>query len=425
MNRPVLVLACILLPTVVIAEEPVTIPLHFERKLAHEGHGFVPLFEYGRDAAVFCEGERFEITPPPLQEDTRVGYGFIYFDGRPQARLDRRILFLVERFDDAEPRFHVDGNGNLDLTDDAQAVRREDDATAFLMTLRAAGDADRTFTVRLEFFRNHANIKKSPALLTQFGSMLAGFVKRMGGKALAPQHWFADQRLNIRSASVRVGERAFQIGVFDENCNGSYADRGSDMVLVGEFDGTYLSSKKSDGATTLEPATLIQAADQTFEVIEVHPGGEFIRIQASDKPYTRLRNGSTLPEQELTLLDGRKVPLASFIQPDRFLLLDFWGHWCLPCIQAFPALEAIASEWQGDLTILGLHTGDHDEARKVIEQKGSAWAQAEAPPALMEALLVDGQPYYVLVDGDGRIRKLGTSLTEVAQIVRADRAKEE
>ena len=55
--------------------------------------------------------------------------------------------------------------------------------------------------------------------------------KRMGGVAIRAEHWFADQRLNVLSASARIGDASFQIGLHDYNCNGTYADP-EDMVVI-------------------------------------------------------------------------------------------------------------------------------------------------------------------------------------------------
>lgn len=417
MQSLALSLPLFVLSPLAFAQEPITIPLHFEKKMGSESHGFLPLYEYGGDAKIMNEGKEHVIVPPSLEPEALVAYGFVYFAGQPKGVLDREILFLVERYEGSTPRFFVDLNNNFDLTDDAPAVEREGESENFLITLKAE-NPKLTFTVRLSFFRNDPRVKEHPEILDQYALILRGYTARMGGVPTAPGHWFGDQRLNIRSSSVRVGERSFQIGVHDENCNGSYADPGEDLVLVGEFEGEFLSTSQSDGASPLADETLVQVGDQTFEVLEVDPDGGFIRIVASDKPYTRLKNGSLLPEFELAMLDGESVSLRSLVEPEKFLLIDFWGHWCAGCIQALPLLKLVAEEQEDKLTIVSLHNGDHDEGRKIIENEGLYWHQAKSSEALVEAFLVDSWPSYILVDGEGRIRKLNIDLHEALKIVR-------
>ncbi len=397
--------------------------LRFEKKLPHEGHGFVPLFEYDGTAHVMYAGDALEIVPPALGEAAGdVAYGFVYFTGQPDGKLENNILFLVAGYTGSEPRFFVDLNNNLDLTDDEPAVGREGegDGRDVLMTLRAADGPEFTFTVRLGFFRDNAQV--GPDQLAEFETLLGGVVRRHGGKATRAAHWMAERRLNARSASIRVGERAFQVGLHDWNCNGRYDDVGVDMVLVGEFDGEYLSRSKSGGANVIGDETLVRVQGQVFEITAIDPAGRSLRIAPSDKEFARLAAGSRLPDIGVRmLLDDFELPLDALAEPGTFLLIDFWGHWCKGCIVAIPTLKRAAEEFAGELTILGLHSGDHDEARDLIDADGLDWLHGIASDELVEAFLVDSWPTYVLVDADGRILSMSTSVNAALDTIRAAR----
>ncbi len=402
--------------------EPLTVPLAFEKKLDADSHGFLPLYVYARDGVILHEGSEHEIVPPPLEADSAVAYGYVYFTGQAEGAFAREVSFLVEHYDTPEPRFYVDLNNNLDFTDDEPAAEREGE-TQHLITLRAALDPARTFTVRLGFFRDSPQIREHPELLEQYATLLAGALQREGGVATEPGHWFRDQRLNVRSASFRVGEAAFQIGAFDADCNGSYADEGDDMVLTGKHGAEYLARSKAGGGIVLGEEKLILIGAEVYEVLEVDPAGAFVRIAPSDEPYARLRVGALLPEIDVAMLDGDVVPLPALVDPERFLLLDFWGHWCAPCVQALPKLKQAASELEKQLTIVGLHSGDHDAARQLVADLELEWLQAEASDALHEAFLIDHWPTYVLVDGAGRILAMDIQLHEALPIVRGEARK--
>lgn len=421
MQRALTTVSVLVLSAIAAAQEPVTIPLHFEKKLEGNSHGFVPMFEYGRDGVVTHAGSEHRIVPPELAEETKVAFGYIFFAGRPGA-IERGILFMVEGYEGDAPRFFVDLNNNLDLTDDEPAVEAEGDSGKYLLTLVSDRGPDHTFTVRLGFFRDMPKIREDPSLADRYESLLAGMVQHNGGTAVPAGHWMFDQRLNVRSASAKVADVSFQIGVFDWDCNGAYTDP-KDMVVVGDYQAEFLPRDKASGATLLTDETLIELGDQVFEVVEVDPAGSFIRIAKSDKELNRLRDGSMLPDMPLTMFDGSTSSLHSFLQPGKLLLIDFWGHWCGGCIQAIPGLVETADTWKDDLTILGIHFGDHDEARKLIEKHGMTWAQAEVTDELKEAFLVDQWPYYVLVDGDGTIGKLGIRLAQAEQVVQGKAAE--
>ena len=387
-----------------------TVTIALDRTLEHPA-GCDVLFEYDFSNRFSYQGASRSFVAPALEPGSRVGYGFLYFTGKTHGALGKEILFLVVDYEGERARLFVDGNNNLDLTDDEPGCVEKEGGT-FLVHLHDLETPDRRFSLRLRSCRDREEEAKG------YAEILTSYIHQMGGKATKPRFWFAEQRLSIRAGEARVGDLSFSIGIQDHDCNGSYADRKLDRVLVARSGQLGVSMRLSDGAVVLEEETLFSVQDRVFEVVEVDPAGRFLKVRQSEKQLRqRPGPGMELPPLSLERLEGGRSELASYFEEKHYLLLDFWGSWCAPCVAAIPELKELQEKWKERLVILGLHYGDAEAARDLVEKKGISWSQAIVTEEIRERFLVDGWPLYVLVDPGGRIVRMNIQLAEVDRVL--------
>lgn len=69
------------------------------------------------------------------------------------------------------------------------------------------------------------------------------------------------------------------------------------------------------------------------------------------------KNG--VPDVKLTGLDGQQTDIKEF--KDKVVIVNFWASWCAPCVEEFPSMLNLASEFPNDMVILAI-SGDSDRA---------------------------------------------------------------
>lgn len=147
----------------------------------------------------------------------------------------------------------------------------------------------------------------------------------------------------------------------------------------------------------------VESADmkaRTF-VLREHP--------ASAYKYVDLRVGGPMPAFSYTEFDGRARKLSDF--RGRYVLLDFWGTWCGPCLAEFPTLQTARERFaERGFEILGIDYekggGTLEHAREVVKERGVTWPNA-APETVKElvedVLRITAFPSKILVGPDGKV----------------------
>jgi len=89
----------------------------------------------------------------------------------------------------------------------------------------------------------------------------------------------------------------------------------------------------------------------------------------------------------------------------RWVLLDFWGTWCVPCIAAFPKLQQLQDEHPETLSVVGLafFSGTGDAVAAFAAQHEVRYTIWMGDEALIAKFGVIAFPSYFLIDPEGQV----------------------
>ncbi|MCK0130811.1 AhpC/TSA family protein [Flavobacteriaceae bacterium F08102] len=105
-------------------------------------------------------------------------------------------------------------------------------------------------------------------------------------------------------------------------------------------------------------------------------------------------------------LDGKPFDLASL--RGKYVLIDFWGTWCGPCVAEMPKVKEYQEKYKDKLTVLGIDSGDKQEKIEAFVTKNAyTWRQLMSkkgtPDDFVAKFNVNGFPTKFIIDPRGKI----------------------
>ena len=194
-----------------------------------------------------------------------------------------------------------------------------------------------------------------------------------------------------------------------------------DVLLAMELGGLGATqeavSKYEELAEQLDTETVAHRITPRIESLEAH----LERISVDNS----LVAGQTVPDFTVPTIEGAGLSLASILDENEIVLLDFWASWCGPCIETFPHLKELYAEYGDDGFEIAALSIDEVRAdwEEAVEEHETPWinlgdyALAETDEdykPVADAYGVTFIPKGFLLDADGCIleKDLTTELLE-------------
>jgi thiol-disulfide isomerase/thioredoxin len=251
----------------------------------------------------------------------------------------------------------------------------------------------REFPLKLEY-----SVGPDPAVLTNviynFNLVYSASVE-IDGRKLKLQFFPLPAVVAIDPATIRTA--------MDTDFNGKIEsergemDTGRGKAPVFKSGSRYLAVKSVDLATG-------------DIVVEERPAAEYTRFEAAA--------GQAVPDFSFVDFEGRARKLSDF--RGKFVLLDFWGTWCGPCIAEMKELDPIYAQYAPrGFEIIGMnmektagklsaaeYAAVNDTARAFVAKAGHKWIQATQESIerfALDVVHVNAYPTTILVAPDGTV----------------------
>ncbi|MBL7739087.1 MAG: TlpA family protein disulfide reductase [Chitinophagaceae bacterium] len=133
-----------------------------------------------------------------------------------------------------------------------------------------------------------------------------------------------------------------------------------------------------------------------------------------------LQTGQRCPDMELTeVINYPKEHLRLSDFAGKLIILDFWNHRCIACIESFPNLQSLQERFNGQIQIILVNTEGKDSTLRFLRRKRKV-VLPDVPVVTKGAKLAalfspDGYPYHVWIDENRVVRHISGGYNTTAE----------
>ena len=136
---------------------------------------------------------------------------------------------------------------------------------------------------------------------------------------------------------------------------------------------------------------------------------EAVAVETVEAPVAEADDDEMAFNFELPDLQGNPRKLSSL--RGKYVIIDFWGSWCVWCIRGFPAMKDAYAKYKDNLEILGVDCQDSERKwRAAVEQYELPWLQVRCPDNQLQELAemygIEGFPTKAVVSPEGKLLKV-------------------
>ena len=185
-------------------------------------------------------------------------------------------------------------------------------------------------------------------------------------------------------------------------------DNNNTIIAISKRDQPFDFQLKKDVSSLYRIGEIINLEKKAVELRKIEPDGSAISLSVIPKMPGVVNINNILVQDFLT---RDSFYLNSVFEKNNYLLIDFWGSWCRPCIASFPELKELHSQLEDKgIAFLGIIYDDVKNdglIKSLLKSNNINWQQLFISQGetntFVDRYRVTSYPTYFIVDKRGKI----------------------
>ncbi|MGA7839030.1 MAG: TlpA disulfide reductase family protein [Ignavibacteriaceae bacterium] len=167
----------------------------------------------------------------------------------------------------------------------------------------------------------------------------------------------------------------------------------------------------------------LKAGNNYFKIANITPDGKYLTLVRQN--VTSETQG-TQPDFKAMDFNAKTVsgnPISLKDLRGKYVYLDFWGSWCMPCREEIPGLKKLYEDYKDkSFIIIGIANDRAEKLKKFVKENNISWPQIleEKDKKIIYKYKISGYPTTFLINPAGtilyknlRFKELGDKLAKI------------
>jgi thiol-disulfide isomerase/thioredoxin len=324
------------------------------------------------------------------------------------------LYILIGKTSQNEYIVVLDKNNNQSFSDDEKFIlpifnntKDEEDAMEKLPTT----------LVDFEYYNGFKIIKKTlPIRINPYKGTLG---ITMNADSIEQKYFLAISFPFYRHSKLSINNKSYEIFLTNGFSSIDYTKKNTRLIIKAVGDKNKTEKK---GAIPYSIGDIVSFDSSQYEFSRASTYGDTLGLKffGFNKFPEGFQEGQYIPKMKTITIDRQLIDLADF--KGKYILLDFWGTWCGPCIKLIPQIKDLYEKYKHqDFVLISIANDNNIEnVKQFINRNQMDWPQViqnNSENDIITKLKISQYPTMMLIGPNGQIISRGKEIKEIDNIL--------